>query len=463
MDSTRAEAGLRVLPFVHEGLGNSSYLVGIGDGRALLVDPDRIAARYLNAAEVLGWRIEAVLDTHVHADFVSGARETQAAVGAKVYLPDGGGYRMDHQPVRPGERLKTDGVQVEALASPGHTPEHLSYVVRSAAGETLLFSGGALIVGGAARTDLISPDMTEPLTRAQYQTGRAAFAALPDETRLYPTHGGGSFCSAGGGDQRTSTLGDERRANPVLTFENGEDAFVRWFPSTFPGAPAYFFRMRAMNQGLIRLISDVPRPPALGPDEFDRARAAAVVIDVRPLQAFACRHIPGAVSIPYREAYAVWLGWLAPPETPLLFVTGEQSLEPVVEQSLLVGYERFAGWLKGGIEAWADAGRPIEDTPLVGPAVARRAIADGALALDVREDSEWGSGHIEGARHVALGELQGEVKDLPRDRPIVTYCGQGYRATSAASLLLKAGLGPVLNLDGGIEAWQEAGYRLSLD
>src|SRR5581483_5775083 len=204
---------LNVIAFVHEGLGNSSYLVDIGEGRALLVDPDRTLQRYLDAARARGWRIEAVLETHLHADFVSGAREAAAATGATLFLPRDARVRLPHEPVDGASRFALDGIAVEAVGSPGHTPEHLSYVLRAAASPPALFSGGSLIVGGAARTDLVSDEMTEALTHAQYRTLRDAFATLPDETALYPTHGAGSFCSAGTGGTRTSTLGAERATN----------------------------------------------------------------------------------------------------------------------------------------------------------------------------------------------------------------------------------------------------------
>ncbi|HWO93433.1 MAG TPA: MBL fold metallo-hydrolase, partial [Dehalococcoidia bacterium] len=242
---------MNVISFERTGLGNSSYLVDIGGGRAVAVDPDRTAQRYITAAEERGLRIVAALETHVHADFVSGAREL-AAAGADILAPAESELRFPYRGLHASERFILDGVQVEAIASPGHTPEHLSYVLRADGRAPALFSGGSLIVGGAARTDLITPEMTEPLTRAQFRTLHKAFGHLPDETELYPTHGGGSFCSVGGTSSSTSTLGEERRSNPLLAMDD-EEEFVRSWPATFPAAPAYFFRMRAFNQAGPRL------------------------------------------------------------------------------------------------------------------------------------------------------------------------------------------------------------------
>lgn len=451
---------MTVIPFVHEGLGNSSYLVELGEGTAILVDPDRTAGRYLQAAAARHLTIVAALETHLHADFISGSTELRVAGVPRIIVPRAAAVRFPHQPLAPGERLPLASWEVEAIASPGHTPEHLSYVLRGPAGPPLLFSGGSLLAGGAARTDLIAPDQTTALTRAQFRTLHQAFAALPDDTGLYPTHGGGSFCSAGGGSERVSTLGRERATNPLLQLTD-EEAFTGWFPTTFPAAPAYFFRLRPVNQAGPRPRRDIPPPPALAPAEFAAAwRQAALVIDLRTKEAYAAGHIPGALSNVYRDAYATWLGWLAPPDTPLLFVTDDDvALDRVVDESLLVGYERFAGWLAGGMPAWQAAGLPVQVGELVPPDAARRLLLDGAIALDVREPSEAAAGQISGALSAPLGTLPRLLAELPADRPIVAYCGHGERSATALSLLERAGFsGPLVNLDGGYGAWQAAGY-----
>jgi glyoxylase-like metal-dependent hydrolase (beta-lactamase superfamily II) len=452
---------MNVIPFVHEGLGNSSYLVGLDDGRALLIDADRSVDRYLRAADERGWRITAALETHMHADFVSGVREVAARIGAQVFLPEGEHARFDHTGVAAGQSLQLYGVQIDVIGSPGHTPEHLSYVLRMAAGPPRLFSGGSLIVGGAARTDLVAPDMTETLSRAQYHTLRGAFAALPDETLLLPTHGGGSFCSAGAGSERTSTLGEERRANPVLDIED-EEEFVRWFPTTFPAAPDYFFRMRDINQAGPPLRADVAAPPALSPSDFDAARDDGLVIDVRNMAAYARAHIPGSLNIAFRDAYAVWLGWLAPPDAPLIFVTGKASIDRVVEESLLVGYERYAGWLEGGIDAWKAAGLTLREQRFVDAKQARQRIVAGSAVVDVREPDEVADGKVEDALTIPLGELSRRVDEVPRDRPVVVYCAHGERAASGASLLERAGLLDLAIVKGGFEAWRELEFPMEL-
>ena len=452
---------MEIIPFVREGLGNSSYLAQLGESEAVLIDPDRSIGRYLEAAQQRAWDIIAVLETHLHADFVSGAVEAAHASGAQVYLPQAADAEFPHHALAAGQKLDLSGVQVECIASAGHTPEHLSYLLRSERQAPALFSGGALIVGGAARTDLISSEMTEPLTRSEFRTLTTAFTALGDETGLYPTHGGGSFCSAGARGPRTSTLGEERARNPLLQIDD-EEEFVRWFPSTFPpSVPDYFFRMRPINRAGPRLRAEVPHPPALSPAEFSEASQQGLVIDVRPFEAYADVHIPGAINNTFRDVYATFLGWIVSPQTPLLFVLGDASLEQVMDESLLVGHEKFAGWLDGGMEAWINESMPVQQIEVADADRVRRLLREGAIVLDVREPGELLSGQIEGAVSIPVGKVEANVAQVPKDRPVLAYCGHGERSSTALSLLERAGIGPLINLEGGIGAWTAAGYKVA--
>ena len=444
---------MKVIPFVHEGLGNSSYLVQLTPDSALLIDPDRSVDRYLREAEARGLRIAGVLETHLHADFVTGSRELLEVTGVEPHASRGGHVLFRHHGVKAGDAFNIEGVRVQVIGSTGHTPEHVSYVLDAPRAEPpVLFSGGSLIVGGAARTDLVSPDLTEELTRAQYQTLKHAFADLPDDTLLYPTHGGGSFCSAGASNERTSTLGRERASNPLLAFES-EDEFARWFPTTFPGAPDYFFKMRPINQAGPHLRREVVDPRPLSPDEFNGLMSSGLVVDTRPIQEYQEAHIRGALSIAFRPSFATWLGWLVPLGTPLLFVVGDEPLEQVIAESLLVGQENFAGWLQGGVQAWEQAGLPVRETRQASPEDARLLLGGGARALDVREPSEFASGHIAKAENMPLGSLGKSSEAIPRGRAVITYCGHGERSTTAASILERLGFEEVFNLKGGYEGW----------
>lgn len=451
---------MEVVPFVHEGLGNSSYLAGLGNGDAVLVDPDRTAGRYFRAAEERGWRIIAALETHIHADFVTGAAEVIAATRAAVYVSHEAPMAYPHKGMRHGETLRLDGAEVEVIASPGHTPEHVSYVLRTGEGPPALFSGGALTAGSAARTDLLTPELTEPLTRAQFRTVHNAFKALPDGTLLLPTHGGGSFCTAGSSGERTSTLGRERESNPLLAYED-EDEFTRWFPTTFPGVPAYFAHMREVNMAGPRLRREIAMPNPLPPEAFDAAAKEALIVDVRPVDDYSRAHVPQSLSIVFGSSFATWLGWLAPLGTPLLFVLPPDAdrglVDAIVDESLLIGQERFAGWLEGGFSAWERAGLSSSTLEHLKPEVARDLAKDGATVVDVREADEYAAGHIGGALHIPLGRLQDELSRVPRDRPVLTYCVMGERSTTAASILERNGFVDVRNVGGGITAWRRAG------
>ena len=444
---------MKVIPFVHEGLGNSSYLVQISERSAVLIDPDRGVGRYLREAEARGLRIVEVLETHLHADFVTGSRELLELVGIEPHASLAGRVRFPHRGVEGGDAFVLEGVGVDVIGSPGHTPEHVSYTLQAPRAEPpLLFSGGSLIVGGAARTDLVSPDLTEELTRLQYRTLKHAFAGLPDETVLYPTHGGGSFCSAGASSERTSTLGHERASNPLLTFTD-EDEFAGWFPTTFPGAPEYFFKMRPINQAGPRLRREIADPPPLSPVNFNALISSGTVVDTRAIHEYQRSHIPGALSIAFRPSFATWLGWLVEIGTPLLFVLGDEPLDRVVEESLLVGQENFAGWLDGDMQAWERDGLPTRKTRSIGPDEVKRLLRDGAVALDVREPSEFETGHLDHAMNLPLGKLVRSRDVIPDGAPVIAYCGHGERSTTGISLLERSGV-EAWNLEGGYEEWR---------
>jgi glyoxylase-like metal-dependent hydrolase (beta-lactamase superfamily II)/rhodanese-related sulfurtransferase len=444
--------------FRDRGLGNGSYLVRVADGRAVLVDPDRRTRRYLAAAEDRGLEIVAVLETHLHADFVSGALEIRAATGAEVYEPAEAGVSFPHRSVEPGERLDLGEVEVEVIATPGHAPEHVAYLFRHPGDAApVLFSGGALIVGGAARTDLSGPELTEHLTRHAYETLQHAFVDLPDETPLMPTHGSGSFCSTGSGKELTSTLGEERATNPLLSMS--DHTFVESWPATFPRTPAYFSRMREVNWAGPRLRTDIETPRPLAPKVFADAASepGSVVVDARDPGSYAVAHGEGALAIPFRDSFPTWLGWLVPADALLLLVLGGDPLDDVVDACALVGFDRFVGYLDGGIDAWREAGLPVRSLPAIGAEDTVPWLQMGTQPLDVREPDELERGTVAGAVSVPLGDLPQAASTLPTGRPLLVYCASGLRSTTAASLLERAGVGPVVNLRGGYGAWQEAG------
>ncbi len=443
------------IAFVDEGLGNSSYLVDLGDGRALVVDPSRHPAGYLAEAERRGLAITYAVETHLHADFVSGAREL-GAIGATLLVPGGGGHEFPVQGLRDGEEVDLGGLTLRALETPGHTPEHLSYLLLDGDRPAALFSGGSLLIDSVARTDLIDPDQTEALTRSLWRSLHERILTLPDDLPVYPTHGAGSFCSAPARGERTTTIGRERRANPLLAAAD-EDAFVDLLLAGLGTYPPYFLRLRDVNRRGPRLYG--PGEPLLPLLPVDRAvslrKEGAWVIDARPVDAFGRGHVPESLSIALRPQFASWLGWTVPDDVPLLFVLdANQDRADLVRQARNVGYERLLGELDGGVDSWRSAGRPLASIPL--DEVARAS----GLVVDVRQDAEYMTGHIPGARNVELGSI-GEVDLAPG--PVAVMCGHGERAMTAASLLARAGHREVTVLTGGPDDWARRHGALTTD
>jgi hydroxyacylglutathione hydrolase len=438
-----------IAAIVDEGLGNSSYLVDLGDRRALVVDPERDPAPYLAAAADRGLRLAYVAETHLHADFVSGSREL-AAQGAKVLAAASGHTAFPHRGLGDGTEIDLGGLTLRALATPGHTPEHLSYLLLDGRQPRALFSGGSLLVGAVARTDLIAPGRTEELARELWRSLQEKILTLPDGLAVYPTHGAGSFCSVPAGSARTTTIGAERATNPLLGAPS-EDAFVASLLAGLGTYPPYFSRLREVNRRGPAVYG--PEPPTLARLDPGQVRSladdGAAVVDVRPIAAFAAGHIPGSLSIPLRDHFATWLGWLVAAGRPVVVVLDPfQDRAEVVRQAYKIGYEHLAGELAGGMVAWHAAGLPSRRVRLV-PAEQ----ADGTI-VDVRQDAEYAAGHIPGALHVELGSVG--AASIAASGPLTLMCGHGERAMTAASILAAAGHRDLTVMVGGAADWATA-------
>jgi hydroxyacylglutathione hydrolase len=426
---------MEIIPVVDAGLGNSSYVVGLDDGGALVVDPSRDPAPYLTIAGQRGWRIRFSAETHLHADFVSGSREL-AAIGAQVLASAGAPVDFAARLLGDGEEVDLGGPVLRALATPGHTPEHLAYVLSDGATAQAVFTGGALLPGGVARPDLISPEHTDGLARAAHRSIHEQLLVLPGDLPVFPTHGAGSFCAAGPGGERTTTIGAERTGNPLLQ-EPDEEAFAARLLAGLGSYPPYFLELRAVNRAGPRVYG--PDPPPLRPLDVPAVERAiadgAELVDVRSITAFAAGHLQGALSNPLRAGFATWLGWLVDRRRPIVFVADEATdRRRLLWASLTVGFERLVGELDGGVEAWAAAGRPLGRIPLL----AADDVDPDRTVVDVRQRSEWAGGHLPGAVHIELGELAMLAGTVDAG-PVLTVCGHGERAMSAASLLARAG------------------------
>lgn len=431
-----------LIALVDEGLGNSAYLVDLGDGRALAVDASRDLRALRTAADRRGLTVAFAADTHLHADFLSGAVQLHHDTGAQILASADGHRAFEHIGMADGDAIDLGGLVLRAWATPGHTDEHVSFLLLDGDRELGVFTGGSLIVNSAARTDLLGSHRTEELARAQYRSLQR-LSGLADEVAVWPTHGAGSFCSAPPGTGRVSTVGDQRQNNPLMSAPD-EDSFVRALVGSLGSYPDYFRRLGEVNRAGPAVMLGGPHLAEVSLEQLDRLLAdGGVVIDVRPAAAFAAGHIPGALSIPLRDQFATWLGWLVEDTAPLVFVTDDgQDLSEIGWQAYKIGYERLAGRLTDGMAAWQDAGRAERRLTF---APAER--LGGRPYLDVRQYAEYQACHVPGALHVELGSLDGHAGAVPDG--VVVACGHGERAMTAASVLARNGHTDVAVLDGG--------------
>jgi len=435
---------LDIVSFVDEGLGHSSHLVDLGDGTALVIDPARLPTAQRDHAQSAGLRIAFTADTHTHADYISGSPEL-AADGATFLAPAAARLAHPYTGVRDGDVITVGRFRLEAIATPGHTPDHLAYLLHDDDGPVVLFSGGSLMVGSVGRTDLLGDEHREDLAHDLYHALWERILTLPTDLAVYPTHGAGSFCSAPGGADRTTTIGRERATNPLLAVAS-EDEFVDCLLDGLGSFPDYFRRLPGVNQAGVPAYDAVPTLTRMTPDEVEAVVASGgVVVDGRKVVDFAAGHLPGSLSIELRPVFASWLGWLTDPDRPIVFVLDEDQDEAdLVRQALTIGHDGLAGRLDGGFSAWAASGRPVETTALIEPDAVDRPL------LDIRQDDEFAAGHVPGAAHTELGALPSAA--LP-DGPVATMCGKTERAMTGASLLQRAGHPDVAVLRGGFTGW----------
>jgi hydroxyacylglutathione hydrolase len=449
---------VEIRSFVADELGNSSHLLLIPDaGLAVAIDPMRDIAQYLEVVEPMGLKMAWALETHVHNDFVSGARELAAEIGATVGASTEADLRHPYQPLRDGQELDLGSHRLRVLATPGHTPEHVSYLLLDEAGQPLtLFSGGALMVGTAARPDLLGPANSWRLARMLRISLRERLMVLPDALRVLPTHGGGSFCAAGAGGQRETTIGAERLGNPLARAAN-DAAFIELALDQGP-YPAYFERMRGLNQlGAPLLGRRLPEPHRLSLEEFDSWRAqGAAVLDLRSAEAFADGHVPGSYAVGVDGSHSAWVGWLLSADRSLVLVADNQIKErESVRQLARIGYDRVVGTLDGGFRTWLDAGRAVTSYPriLAGELERRLLAGERLVVVDVREAGEWFAGHVPGSVNLPAHEVPLSAGLLPLGATLAVHCGHVYRGTLGASLLEQSGHGELIVVEDGYEGW----------
>ncbi len=445
---------MEVHDFVDEGLGHSSYVIDLGDGAAALVDPPRFPIAHESLIDRSGWHLVWTIDTHSHADYITGSPGLVARRSATFIAPTASHLATSHRGITDGEQLQlAAGVTLTAIATPGHTPDHHAYLLEADGSLVALFSGGSLMVGTVGRTDLGGPELAVPLAHEMFRSLHR-FDALPDALAVYPTHGAGSFCSAPGASERASTLGRERAGNPLLAIGD-EDEFVDRLVAGFGTFPTYFSQLPERNRLGPTPIDTLPTLTELDVGTVaEHLTAGAVLVDGRPFTAFGTGHVPGSLSNTFRSVFGSWLGWLVPADTPLVFLLDPgQDRAGLVRQCLDVGHEHLLGELHGGIAAWTRSGRSLATIDVVNTIDVD---ATGGLVIDVRQANEYAAGHIPEARNVELASIP--TAPSPSGELVTVMCGHGERAMSAASLLAARGVTARV-FDGGPDTWSTATGR----
>jgi hydroxyacylglutathione hydrolase len=452
MDSAARELDLEL--FVTEGLGDNTYLLASGD-EALIIDPQRDVGRFLAVAEERRVTVRGVLETHVHNDYVSGALEIAARTGAEVAAPVKGNYAFPHRGLAEKDEVAIGDLRVVAIETPGHTPEHLAYLVYRSGHEDPLaaFTGGSLLVGNAGRTDLLGRDRAEELARLQFASLRR-LASLPATARILPTHGAGSFCVATGqsGD-RTSTVEEERQANTAIRAPDA-DTFVREQLTGLPDYPAYYRHMAPINRAGPRVLGEIPEPAPLGAEEVARLMDEGVwLVDARDRADFAAGHVPGSIHIELGPMFGSYLGWVIPFGDPVALVLPPEGGREAATQLARVGYDDVRGHLDGGIDSWMGAGRPVSSFLLMDVDALCEALRsdDPPVVLDVRQDVEHRQVALAGSTHIPLGELPHRTDDVPPDGEVWAICATGLRSATAASLVERQGRSVRLVTPGGVK------------
>jgi len=440
-------------------LGNTTYLVSDPDsGVAAAIDPMRDVARYLDRADRLGVRVAYALETHVHNDFVSGAPELRAEVGADVGAAEDSGLWRPCTALREGSEITVGRWRLRARHSPGHTPHHLSYVLvdGESGRELAIFSGGALMVGSIARTDLLGPHLATRLALEAYRTLHVRLRHLPDHLAVYPTHGSGSFCAAGASGAATTTMAQERLTNPYLTTTELMPFIARVLHQ---GAfPRYYRDMAALNRRGAPLLGRTPPPlTALSAGAVDdlRRRGAALV-DVRPGRAYDAGHIPGSFCVGLEGPFGPWVGWVVERGRPIVLAGGTPAQHAGAHVQLLrIGYDSVVGQLDGGMDAWTASGRALAtfETAEIADLASWVMSAEPMTVIDARTEDEWVHGHVPGAVHLAVHDVAHHAHELPTDAPVAVHCGVGYRAGIAASLLEQAGVRRIVHVIGPYSDW----------
>ncbi|MHB8057993.1 MAG: rhodanese-like domain-containing protein [Desulfuromonadaceae bacterium] len=449
--------------FFVPGLAHSSYLLG-GASNCAIIDPRRDVEIYLDAAAAMGMKITHILETHLHADFVSGHLDLAEATGAVIVAPRSGNCDFSHMAVAKGDSIRIEDLEIRVLETPGHTPEHVTYVVIDHARgvePAVIFCGDTLFVGDVGRPDLF-PGMAQELAAKLYDSLNDKLMVLPTFCEVYPAHGAGSLCGRAMGAKRTSTVGYEKLYNAAIAISDRQ-RFITSLTTDMPAAPDHFSRCSEINRRGPALLRTLPAPRPLASRLFREFISGddTLVLDVRGYSAFGGQHVPGSYHIDLGGNFATFAGWVLPPEHKILLVADQA--DEVGQATLLlqrVGLDQVTGYLDGGVFEWAKAGFATGHVPqLSAPELNRRiSDGDGLLLVDVRAAGEYGTAHVEGALHIPAPMLRTRHAELDKDQDIALVCSTGHRSSLAASILKRQGFTRVWNVAGGMTGFNAAGF-----
>lgn len=447
--------------FFVPGLSHISYLL-CGSKTCAVIDPKRDIQTYLDTAKAMGLKITHILETHLHADFISGHMDLADKTGANIYTPKSGNCQFDHIALSEGDSFEIEDMELRVLDTPGHTPEHLVYVVIDhSRGEepAALFSGDTLFVGDVGRPDLF-PGIAKELATKLYNSLQK-LSKLPDFCEVYPAHGAGSLCGRAVSAKRTSTIGYEKRYN--YAFQTKDlNKFIDLLTTDMPEAPDHFSRCSDINRKGPTLTKDLPCLMPYDPISFDRRSKEdnTIVLDIRPYEAFGGQHVPGAYHIDFGGNFSTFAGWILPPDTAMLLIsTNPSQAEEAVVQLRRVGLDRTVGFLDGGMYEWAKSGLPSDRVEQVSVKILNQRITGGpkTTLLDVRAKREFMTGHIHGATNIPFPDLRKRYGEVDSNLPVMVICNTGHRSSIATSILKRHGFKEVSNVAGGMTGYNAAG------
>jgi glyoxylase-like metal-dependent hydrolase (beta-lactamase superfamily II)/3-mercaptopyruvate sulfurtransferase SseA len=448
-------------------LAHASYMIG-SEGVAAVVDPQRDVEIYLEEAKAQNFRIVYIIETHLHADFVSGHHELAQRTGAEIVLGAKAGAKFPHRPAKDGDELQLGALTLSILETPGHTDESICILIHDPArgpDPCAVLTGDTLFIGEVGRPDLSPLHTPQELAALLYDSLHLKLMKLPDSVEVYPAHGAGSLCGRNISPERQSTIGKERRLNYALR-PMSKETFVSLITAELPERPEYFGKDVELNRAGAPALAGYPRPAPLSPSEVLASQSdGALVLDTRGAVQFGAGNVPGSLHVALIGQFATWAGTLIGLERPVLLVVEEDGqVEEAVMRLARVGIEKVAGYLEGGILAWQKAGLPLNEVPQISVHQLHEQLRDdpGTLqVIDVRRQPEWDAGHIAQATLRPLHKLRQELEGLDRKRPVAVHCKSGYRSSIGTSILKASGFEQVMNVVGGFDAWVAQGLPVA--